>query len=109
MTTKNDAGKPAVWLTTNDVAARLGVHRSTVDDWMRHGVPVAARGGERVKLRFSRIGTQMKTRRRWVREFIAACNPQAADFAPSARASPKADDAAERDWREGLRQRGVKV
>lgn len=67
------ASKPAiktVWLGTAEIAQRYGFDSETVRLWIVRGVS----GPEGpVRLRAIQIGRRWMIRRRWLKEFLAAC------------------------------------
>lgn len=73
-------------MTINQVAELLGVHRRSVDNWIRRGV-----GG--IKLRAWKVGRQWRTSREAIAEFQWDCTPDPPEIQRS-RATP--DDAKRR-------------
>lgn len=62
---------PERCLTVAQVAARAGVGRNTVCEWIRRGVLVA---GRRVKLQAVRLGGSWRVAEEWWARFIAEQN-----------------------------------
>lgn len=64
--------KPVAYVTFGQVARRFGCDPYTV--WRWHA---AGRGRDKIKLQAIKVGGRWKTRWKWVRQFMAALDPEA--------------------------------
>jgi hypothetical protein len=64
------AKKRKTWISVTQVARRYELQTNTVRNWFRVGIALPS--GERLRLRVVCLGGRFFTRRKWVREFVAA-------------------------------------